>query len=224
MTEFILPKWSQMRVIGKPITPSYASEIIRRTDLIFHQPYYSHIGYDWLAKTLGMPNTTSFTELRQWQQRWGLIYTDYVHNDWISSSFIYGANGWCHPDGSLYFQFNIGKWPAVSEVVEDWQTIANAFPDLCLDAMLMDKEDSDPDPNLVCAILVRGPKVVVHSPIQYETYWHTFGKYEIGQEWKPKPVSIKLSRYPTAAQERYNDNFSKHLIEGWVKQMNLEAK
>ncbi len=144
-----LPKWPQMLVRGKRIEPAQALEIIRRTDTFITHGYYGN-DRNWnqhVSGMLGWPDgvvdysaKVDWTVMETWRDRWGSIYLSYVHNSWLSCSFIGGPHGWCHPDGTIAFTDNIGKWPSVAEVLDDWRTLAREFPFLTLDAVLMSGE------------------------------------------------------------------------------------
>lgn len=82
------------------------------------------------------------------------IETSYVKNDWTSCAFIYGAHGWCHPDGKIGFVDNVGKWPSAEEVYEDWRKLSAAFPYLDLHVTLMSGESCEDDCTPVITFIV----------------------------------------------------------------------
>lgn len=141
-----LPKWPAMIVVGESVTTDQALEIIRRTDTFF-----TH-GYDgndkaWtkrVRETVGCPvepkeikNWAEYTDKRvEWINAWGAIETGYVHNNWISSAFVYGPHGWCHPDGTILHVDNVGKWPEAEDIYRDWVLLARTFPFLKLNVVL----------------------------------------------------------------------------------------
>lgn len=149
-----LPKWPKMLVTGKPVTVEQAQEIIRRTDSFFG--YFgggnNHKYIARVREALGMsPSRTLYDstpeerrvaseKMDTWREEWGYIYTEYVINSWISCNFIFGPHGWCHPDGTIFFADNVGKWPSVREVYEDWNILARHFPFLEVDITLFDGE------------------------------------------------------------------------------------
>jgi hypothetical protein len=200
---FALPKWPQMRVIGKPIDPEYAWKIIRRTDTFFTSYAGGNNRHwnEWVKNTVGYPkdpkNTDDHREfwtlLDAWSKDWDCVHTEYVHNTWISSSYVYGPYGWCHPDGTIYFEDNVGKWPSSEELIAEWTRIARAFPGLHLDAVFMDGELVEGDAKMVFAVLVRDSEVHVHGPEQYQLYWEAFGRHEYEQPWQPRRGEIDFS-------------------------------
>jgi len=145
-----LPKWSQMIVTGKPVTEEQALEIIRRTDFFFlwgghtgnnedfEKQAAEIVGMPW--QNFGDPSLDSMDALVMWQQKWGVIFTEYVTNDWLSSAFACGPHGWCHPNGTIGYADNVGKWPTVSDILDDWSKLAVEFPFLDLVAVLTENE------------------------------------------------------------------------------------
>lgn len=73
----------------------------------------------------------------------GFITTEYVSNSWASCAFIYGPHGWCSPDGTILYVDNVGKWPSVQDVFNDFVILAKAFPYVALTATLMNGEECE---------------------------------------------------------------------------------
>lgn len=163
-----LPKWPQMLVTGAPIAQTQALEIIRRTDNFFSFPHGNdHAFVEEAIRLIGFPKEpvdprrkgsdpkaeekffdalNKFWENQaQWKEDWGHLGTQYVRNDWVSSCFISGPHGWCHPDGTISFADNVGKWPSVEEIKNDWEILAKAFPFLEVEITLMNKESCEED-------------------------------------------------------------------------------
>jgi hypothetical protein len=172
-----LPKWPQMVVWGTPVSPDQALEVIRRTDSFFHN--YSSGGNDemWNRRAkeiVGYPETdyslkgralmASFDAQREWGKRWGVIETEYVRNSWLSSAYIGGPHGWCHPDGKIHNTTNVGKWPDASDVFKDWIRLARAFPFLDLCAVLMSGENCEEDTTQALVIDVSNGVVSARTP------------------------------------------------------------
>jgi len=179
-----LPKWPQMIVVGKTITVEQALEIIRRTDMFFTHGYGGNDhGFDNRAKMIvGMPETDLWREpsynewsdelrtklwqerwdgLQAWREKWQVIETEYVHNSWISCSFVGGPHGWCHPDGKIFYQDNVGKWPSIEAIRKDWSILAKAFPFLDLRVLLMDRESCEDNREPVVGFRVKSGRVRV---------------------------------------------------------------
>jgi hypothetical protein len=179
-----LPKWPQMIVVGQPVTPEQALEVIRRTDTFFTHGYGGNDHrFDNMAKEIvGMPNTDLWREpaykemsqetqnriwrerwdsLEAWRAKWGIIETEYVHNSWISCAYVGGPHGWCHPDGKIYYTDNVGKWPSVEAIRNDWKKIAQAFPFLDLRVALMNGESCELGTCAVAGFRVKSGRVRV---------------------------------------------------------------
>lgn len=58
----------------------------------------------------------------------GLLELSYMNNEQCVSSFIGGPHGWMRPTGEILFNDNVGKWPDVESLLNDWVTIAKEFP------------------------------------------------------------------------------------------------
>lgn len=185
MTDLIniqLPKWPQMLVTGKRITQEQADEIIFRTD-IFLTDAYEHAGGNNRQFNVQYRNDAGldrFQEPKQiteghkfmstnWEKQsklWqllGVIRTNYVKNDWASCSFIGGPHGWCHPDGTISFSDNVGKWPSVREIYDEWSEIAHTFQFLDLHDTLMSGESCEDTEPLVNLRVVNG-EVTLEQP------------------------------------------------------------
>ncbi len=150
MSNFKLPKWPELRVIGKNVTPEQAMEIIIRTDDSSIDP--SSNDDEWckiVAKTLGCPihsnDETYYSYNEKLQKyidsiRW-IKYIDYIRPSRITSHYIGGSKGWVDWDGTIgTCGHNIGKWPPAESVLKEWKIIAKEFPFLSLRAQLFSKE------------------------------------------------------------------------------------
>ena len=176
-----LPKWPQMIVRGQPVTLDQAKEIIRRTDRAFtsHLSGNDHKTVRNIAQRLGLPASmysaydgqpVDEKAERDWQAAeefralWGTISTEYVTNNWVSSSFIYGPHGWCHPDGTISYDHNVGKWPDLDDIIKDWDTLATAFPFLDVTITLMNGESCEDSTRPVVTLKVKDGNVTVCPP------------------------------------------------------------
>lgn len=179
LTDRGLPKWPQMLVTGKPVPVSVAKEIIRRTDTFFTLGYGGNDhGFvsEW-QKRLGLPRSedvrgdwASFSLKEEaFQKRWQSVCTEYVFNSWVSCAWVGGAHGWCHPDGTIGFTNNVGKWPSIEAVLRDWEVLAEAFPMLELGVTLMDNEESCGGSPVV-SILVNAGKAELVDPEKVDVH------------------------------------------------------
>lgn len=186
-----LPKWPQHYVTGERVTVAQANEIIRRTDTFFAGSGYSNdkvftarirrmmgmgLGYDdiphggalevrqQLWKRLG-------EEQAAFETRWAPLTTQYVHNSWVANAFIGGPHGWCQPTGFIGFIDNIGKWPSIEDVRNDWLKIAEAFPFLKIGATLFSGEECENDhtEKVVSFVIAEGDVTLV-DPAQCDVH------------------------------------------------------
>lgn len=104
------------------------------------------------------------------EARWHPIDTQYVHNSWVSCSFIGGPHGWCHPDGQIGFTDNVGKWPSIEDVLADWQKLAEAFPFLDIGATLRNGESCEDDTQAVVSIVVKNGRAFLADPVTTDVH------------------------------------------------------
>ncbi len=164
-----LPKWPQMRVVGDKVTQEQAKEIIFRTDrfLTESSKYAGGNNHNFNELYRKRSGLASLDE-QDWEadsvirEKLGVISTSYVDNSWASCAFIYGAHGWCDPQGRIFYQDNVGKWPSAEELIADWKAIAEAFPFLNLHAMFMSGEECE-ETEFVFGIRVQNGTVEVYD-------------------------------------------------------------
>lgn len=147
-----LPKWPGCIIVGNPISRDQAKEIIVRTN-----GYISTNDHQWnraFKEAISDPDSREFIsddgntdyergrlERIDFDKRYGHIWLSYLNNNRIASCYIGGPNGWVDWDGTVSMRDkNIGKWPSVDEVFNDWKRIATAFPFLNLKCWLLDRE------------------------------------------------------------------------------------
>lgn len=162
-----LPKWPQCIISGKSVTKEQALEIIRRTDSFFSGcEGNNHTFNDEARSICKIPNIRDekygynfkayFKDKDDFNKIWGLVETQYLLNHWISSSYIYGVNGFCHPDGTIEYHHNIGKYPSVRDIYDDLKLLGQAFPFLDMHCTLMNAEECEYGEGLVTLHLKNG--------------------------------------------------------------------
>jgi hypothetical protein len=169
LIELILPKWPQMIVTGKPVTIDQAKDIILRTDhhlTHFVGKYQDPTEYAIHANLyVGDVSYVDYHPMQvELRKRLGVICSEYVHNTWAYSSYVYGPHGWCNPDGTICFIDNVGKSPSISDILTDWTDIAEAFPYLDINVTLMSGEHGDEDKTPVVNIRVVDGKATLVPP------------------------------------------------------------
>ena len=166
-----LPKWPAFVVSGKAVTKEQAAEIIVRTDG-WHLSGNDQQWSDSIHKMIGVE-----TDDHGWAKKWEdmdkfreahgvLSNLEYLGNRRIYSAWIGGSHGWCDWDGSLFTrEYNIGKWPEVEAVYNEWAEIATAFPYLDLRCQLYNGETSEDVPIvLVVEYVIKEGEVTVVEP------------------------------------------------------------
>lgn len=168
-------KWPQMFVTGKSVSAEQAKEIIRRTDYFLNElePFANDKSFvnRWLEKSGKKEIVDLFDDNYKakynfedaFREKWGFIKTRYLQNDWAYSCFIAGPHGWCSPTGDISFRHNVGKWPSVEEIANDWAVLLDNFPFLELNATLYDGECCEENVNPIVTISVGNGAVVVHD-------------------------------------------------------------
>lgn len=168
-----LPKWPGLLVSGKKVTPEQAAEIIILTDSTipdFIDASNDRVFERLLSDVFGIPHLTNdnichWRKLQELRDRLGILSLNYLSNSQIISSWIGGPHGWCRWSGSIFANnYNIGKWPSVAEVEEDWIKIAEAFPYLNLRCQLLSDEICESDGTAIVEFIVQGGTVKVQSP------------------------------------------------------------
>lgn len=170
-------KWPALVVVGQPVTPDQAAEILVRTaswplstnahshDRLFNGlAGYEGYSYDrpveddipWQVRI--QKNNAASKALR-------ILPLHYLLNYRLTSSWIGGPYGWCAWSGHIgCCTHNIGKWPSVEEVTQEWEVIAAAFPFLELRAQVFSGENGEEGTRPTAEWVVSGGKVVCGPP------------------------------------------------------------
>lgn len=139
-----LTKWPRLLVVGDPVTEEQANEILVRTNqwwLSTNDHDWERMIYNLMNVQIDQHNHPKYQDIRAFEEQHRVLNLHYLDNARVVSSWIGGPKGWCDWDGTIGCgNYNIGKWPEVSEVLEDWQMIATAFPFLNLRAQLVPDE------------------------------------------------------------------------------------
>lgn len=166
--EIGLPKWPGLLVVGDKVTREQAMEILIRTDdlefscndnLFMRQLSKVVYGIDpdksWhiadaMQKQLGLEWQDAWNKINKTRSEYRIIENlYYLQNRMIVSAWVGGPHGWCDWEGNIYTaQYNIGKWPSVESVYNEWVDIASTFPFLKLTAQLLSREIGDEDPGV----------------------------------------------------------------------------
>ena len=176
-----LPKWPAMVVVGRPVSRQQAMEIIIRTDDLsfgsnsprFNKELEEYLYdvkidrdvYDAVKTKLDISKEVKYSNevydyMYKKRSEVGRVKLTYLNNSRVISSWVGGAHGWCDWNGNIGCNnYNIGKWPSVEEVYNEWKLIAKAFPYLDLTCQLMNHESS-------CADMVDDPKPLINFVVK----------------------------------------------------------
>ena len=183
-----MPKWPQCIIKGKPVTQEQALEIIRRTDMFFSG--FDGNNEEFIKEARRVTHSECmdfyhFDNKKSWEEKqdeedkfkevWNLLETEYIQNHWISCFRVDGPNGWCHPDGTIEYHLNVGKWPNVEDIHRDLLDIAQAFPFVEMTVSLMDGEE-DYCENTVVSFSVKDGHVEFIEPIPYSELMKDYPK------------------------------------------------
>jgi hypothetical protein len=143
-----LPKWPGLLVVGEPVTLEQAEEIIIRTaSLHFSSNDKAFLRDLYKAADIELEADYPWPEWKSMQaaeSKYKVLPLDYLHNSQIVSSYIGGPHGWCDWEGHIGCNnYNIGKWPSVENVFNEWSLIAAAFSFLKLKSQLFNGETSE---------------------------------------------------------------------------------
>lgn len=191
-----LPKWPAMVVVGKPVTMEQAAEIIVRTsdpecscnDHLFSNSaqgilfdldpeecalYTYGAVEDVIRKKLGISDKSNWKDVVVYkaakQNELGILDLEYLANSRICSSWIGGPHGWCDWEGNIgCSNYNIGKYPTVENIYDEWSLIAKTFPFLELKCQLFNHEAGEEESvyksEAVIEFHVEDGKVTMHYP------------------------------------------------------------
>lgn len=81
-----------------------------------------------------------------------------------------------NPDGTIYFNQNIGKWPNVEEIFSDLEAIAKNFPTLDFKGSVFNNNYNNDDMIHVFSFKVKKGKVSLHSEMLVEKDIESFEK------------------------------------------------
>lgn len=246
LQDIALPKWPGCDVDGAPVSVEQAMEILVRTsgalfltndrdfEKMVSDIYYSAIPHsDWPLnwwhhlspyiygiQRSDEPLVSAYTYSETYNSKMGLLRLDYLTNHRVCSSYIGGPHGWCDWNGNIFYRgHNIGKWPTATEVLDEWGTIAHAFPFLKLTCRLLCHEagyheDNGFDrPTVAVVYEVENGKVFARRPNESdkelasphtdcESFFDAFQGFNISRERGCTPHQWKAACEHTAQRMR----------------------
>lgn len=194
-----LPKWPALIVKGEKVTIDQAKEILIRTggshfssnDHVFDRNLIlAFYGiecdmYDLRDYIKNKYNGTidPYEFMLKTAKEWGVL-TDlhYLENRRVVSCWIGGPHGWCNWDGHIgSTNYNIGKWPSIEDVYNEWVIIAKAFPYLDLKCQLLSGETCQENIEPVVEYTIKNGEVDISKPKEFLAYPTDDTAEEIGK-------------------------------------------
>lgn len=160
-----LPKWPALSVVGCDVTKEQAAEIIIRTQDFFFLTNDKDFLKE-LSLVCGIKrNSPLWEELNKLRVKYNCLGLQYLKNQQIASSYVHGPYGWCDWEGTIKCNsFNIGKWPCIDSVFDEWTVIAKAFPYLQLTSQLWSGETCEDNIRPLVEFSVTNGEVSVQEP------------------------------------------------------------
>ena len=136
-----LIKWPQCVIVGEKLTVDQAKEILVKTDAFFYGYGSNNVKYDKkMWEEIGYDEDADWETHQEWRNKHGMLDLNYLDNSFISSCYVGGVHGWCNPDGTIFDNQNIGKWPSWEEIYDDCEILAKNFPFLNMKVYLFNQE------------------------------------------------------------------------------------
>lgn len=229
MTPYINVKWPGLLVKGDPVTRDQAAEILVRT---YPWPCSSnsHAADRAFNEMAGLPRRPDYDEVstnpelsfQYWKdldsrlRTLGVLGLEFLRNEMLTSSWVGGPFGWCSWDGKIYAcNHNVGKWPTIGEVTEEWEKIAFAFPFLRLRAQMLGgeiMEDTEESWTPTAEWQIADGKVEVRWPTELliprfavgvgHTVYDYFNTKVADYEDVRRGISLALANQKTAKEEK----------------------
>lgn len=97
----------------------------------------------------------------------GILNLEYLQNEQIVSNYIHGPHGWCAWDVVVRCgDYNIGKYPSVKEIFNEWPTNAKTWPFMKLRCQLWNGECDNDDPHPVIEFSVDNSMISLSEPME----------------------------------------------------------
>lgn len=144
-----LTKWPRLLVVGAPVTPEQAEEILIRTANLYLLAVNDQAWNAYVTQTFGLApgpyGTATSDSIRAVTEELDMVPLTLLYTSRISSSWIGGPHGWCDWEGRIgTTTYNVGRHPDRETVLAEWALIAAAFPFLDLTAQLLADEGTGP--------------------------------------------------------------------------------
>lgn len=140
----ITVKWPAILITGEKVTEEQVIDIIIRTDEAVANPSRFTFGnnHDFGKHWAELTDVDYDADSSKYSRLEKINFVDlyYLRNTLLGSCWIGGSQSWIWEDGNIFKFSNIGKWPAVENVIDELVKITRAFPYLKLKVTLFDDE------------------------------------------------------------------------------------
>jgi hypothetical protein len=138
MEPYVTTKWAGLLVVGESVSKEQAAEIIVRTT---RWPLSSNnTQTDEIFNNL----ISNHKEFKKYLKNIKPLNLDLLINERITTSYISGPKGWINWDGTIFTNsYNVGKYPSIQQITNEWENIAKEFPFLNLKSQVINQEIHD---------------------------------------------------------------------------------
>lgn len=151
---FDLPKWAAVVIEGQEVTTEEAAQIIVRTTDFFNLHSNDREFEKDVHELAGLGRITSLDvfddplnhqrKMEEFYEKHGILELEFLHNYRVMSANVCGPHGWCDWEGNIGCDdHNLGKWPNTEILLNEWGSIAQAFPFLNLTCQVFSGESGD---------------------------------------------------------------------------------
>jgi hypothetical protein len=175
-----LTKWPRLLVAGQAVTPDQADDILIRTHHWRYTALWPSAGWEQtvcaIAAEQGFP-TGDPAAMEGWLTEMRMVDLTHLHNFRIISHWAQ-PYGWCDWDGTIGCSaWNIGRWPEVAGITEEWTLLAETWPFLDLRAQLVPEEGQAPAPVVEWRVRDGGVETLADRPLPFlrtptDPDWH----------------------------------------------------
>lgn len=193
----------QLLIVGSKISTEQAEDIIRRTDIFVKQSFKS----SWSSKFKGLPKHGISIP-----KSWKFLELAYFSNDFICPIHYTGYQGWCHPSGEIYSDFNSETLIYPNKIVREAETVAQEFPFLKFICLVFNRgfgefNEQGIAPQPLYGLSVRDGKVMVCTVPQALSLMEDFVE--------DVTETIVKSWLKEGKESRYNENISLETVKTW---------
>ncbi len=172
-----LGKWPHLVIHGQKVTEEQAKEFIIRTDKFWFSPKYAGNDYKRIRKYMddsGLTALEEFTDklpsvlnriyvhdyvINEIKEMLGHIELEFLNTHFACTSYIGGPFGIVHPDGTVHFKSNIGRYPSLEKIQKELVSLATNFSFLNFEGSLFTESCSDHMEYLGCSFKVKNGNV-----------------------------------------------------------------